>query len=62
VTQIEFIIQPDGSILVPRGNPAQNELTSSLLAEEVCDKDALSNFLAVSDDCELLFGDQFLCG
>ena len=62
MTKIEFIIQPDGSLLVPRGDSRQNELTSSLLSDEVDDKDALSNFLAVSDDCELLFGDQFLCG
>jgi hypothetical protein len=62
MTEIEFIIQPDGSLLVPRGDIDQNKLTSILLSDEVDDKEALSNFLAVTDDCELLFGDQFLCG
>ncbi len=62
MTEVELIIKPDGSIMVCRGSVKQNEITSDLLRDSISDKDALSNFLAVSDDCEVLFGEQSLCG
>lgn len=58
---IEIIIQPDGSFLVPRGTNEENQVLRDLLPD-VDDPAALENFFAITEDCERLFGDQFLCG
>lgn len=58
---IEIIIQPDGSLLVPRGTTAENETLRQVLAD-IDDPQALENFFSITEDCERLFGDQFLCG
>lgn len=58
---IEIIIQKDGSMLVPRGTAEENEALREILSD-IDDPAALDHFFSVTEDCERLFGDQFLCG
>lgn len=58
---IEIIIQPDGSLLIPRGTASENEIVRQLM-NDVQDPESLDNFFAITENCERLFGDQFLCG
>ncbi len=60
----EIIIQPDGSLLIPRGHSADNQFFISLL-EDLLDKEAqesLSGFFEVSEQSEIIFGTPGLCG
>lgn len=60
----DIIIQPDGSLLIPRGHSADNQFFISLL-RDIVDKDvneSLSGFFEVSEQSETLFGEPGLCG
>lgn len=60
----EIVIQPDGSLLVPRGLSAENQFYTSLL-EDLVDEDtqnSLSRFFDVSEQSEIIFGSPGLCG
>jgi hypothetical protein len=61
-SEIEITILPDGTLLVPRGFKDQNEMVRQLLIEEVADPEALSRFLAVADECQVLYGKSTYCG
>lgn len=56
------MIQPDGSILVPRGNAEQNHVSMGILQGQTGDDAHLEHFFEVADESELLFGDSELCG
>ena len=57
--EFEIIIQPDGTMLIPRGSKEQNDVVRQILdglgvsAEE---------FLSVTDESDILFGQSTLCG
>lgn len=60
----EIVIQPDGSLLVPRGLSAENQFYTSLLKDLVDEdtQDSLSRFFDVSEQSEVIFGSPGLCG
>lgn len=60
----EIVIQPDGSLLIPRGTSADNQVLLSLLKELVDDDSysSLRDFFNISDNSELIFGTTGLCG
>ena len=62
--RMEITIQADGSLLVPRGTPDDNQFYSQLLSDMLSPEEAqdLANFFASSDDIETLFGHESLCG
>jgi hypothetical protein len=60
----EIVIQPDGSLLVPRGHSDENQFFISLL-EDLTDeesRDSLLSFFEVSEQSEVIFGTPGLCG
>ena len=60
----DIVIQPDGSLLIPRGHSADNQFFISLL-KDLTDKDVqelLSGFFEVSEQSEVIFGTPGLCG
>lgn len=59
--ELEITILPDGSIMVERGSPEQNQLLLELLGDSLTD-DSLQQFISFIDDSELLFGETTLCG
>ena len=61
---MDIVIQPDGSLLVPRGRSADNQFFISLLKDLVDQEsqDSLSGFFEVSERSEVIFGDPGLCG
>jgi hypothetical protein len=58
---IEIIIQPDGTLLVPRGAAEENQVLRDLLID-IVDSAGLDHFFSITEDCERIFGEQFLCG
>lgn len=60
----DIVIQPDGSLLIPRGHSADNQFYISLLKElaEEDAQDSLLSFFEVSEQSEVIFGDPGLCG
>ena len=60
----EIVIQPDGSLLIPRGHPAANQFYTSLLEDLVDEdtQDSLSRFFEISEQSEVIFGSTGLCG
>ena len=60
----EIVIQPDGSLLIPRGHSDENKFFTSLLEDLVDenDQDSLSKFFDVSEQSEVIFGSPGLCG
>ena len=61
---MDIIIQSDGTLLVERGTPENNQLLSTLL-EGMASQDELNgllNFFSVSDESELIIGPEGLCG
>ena len=60
--EVEYIIQTDGSILVPRGNIDQNEVSSQIFKGQTTDENNLDRFFSLADESELIFGDSELCG
>lgn len=58
---VELIIQPDGSLLISRGDSAHNELMCQILKGHT-DIEALQAFFSISEESELLFGQPNLCG
>jgi len=60
----EIIIQPDGSLLIPRGCSANNQFFITLL-EDLTNKEtqvSLSDFFEISEQSEIIFGTPGLCG
>lgn len=60
----DIVIQPDGSLLIPRGYSADNQFFIALL-EDFADEDArdsLLDFFQISDQSEAIFGTPGLCG
>jgi len=57
-------IQPDGSLLIPRGHSADNQFFISLLKDLVDQEsqDSLSGFFEISEQSEVIFGNPGLCG
>jgi len=55
---VSIIIQPDGTILIPRGTRKINDLVRSLL----CDVSEVESFLSLTDEIDLIFGDNTYCG
>ncbi len=60
-TEVELFIQPDGSLLLPRGTMSENNLLCSLLSGQV-DLDTLKLFFAQTEAGEIIFGNSPLCG
>lgn len=61
--QAEIIIQPDGTILIPRGTKQENSLIRDLVSDmQGPSQDAIEAFLSVTDNSELLFGETTHCG
>ncbi len=60
----DIIIQPDGSLLIPRGHSADNQFFISLLNDLVDQnvQDSLIGFFEVSEQSEIIFGTPGLCG
>ena len=60
----EIIIQPDGSLLIPRGYSADNQFFISLLKDLVNEdvQNSLVGFFEVSEQSEVIFGTPGLCG
>ncbi len=60
----EIIIQPDGSMLIPRGECRDNQFYSKLLKDMVTDdtRASLEDFFAVTEESETIFGSPGLCG
>ena len=58
---IEIILQPDGTILVPRGDHEQNEVLLHFLGE-VKNGNELKAFLSAGENSEDIFGEKELCG
>ena len=59
--EIEFIINADGTIQIPRGNVFADSVIKDILCP-IIDKEILSSFFHIADNSELFFGDQTLCG
>lgn len=60
----EIVIQQDGSLLIPRGTPADNHFLLTFLKELVDDEshDSLHDFFDISNNSELIFGTTGFCG
>ncbi len=60
----DIVIQPDGSLLVPRGYSADNQFFTSLLKDLVDEdeRNSLSSFFKTSEQSEVIFGTPGLCG
>ena len=61
MNDVEIIIQPDGSLLIPRGTLEENIVVMDVFGE-LTDKNSLESFLSVTSNSELLFGNSHLCG
>lgn len=61
-TKIEFIINEDGSIMLPRGDLSQNNLVRNIFNTIVTDSESLDMFLKVTDENKQIFGNEILCG
>lgn len=63
MADIDIFIEPDGSILLPRGSKDQNDLVRALASILTLEqKQELESFLSMTDDVELLFGKNTFCG
>ena len=60
-TEVEIIINPDGSCLIVRGHSHHNSVLRELF-KDAKDPKALEEFLSVTDDSDILFGPSGLCG
>lgn len=58
MSEITIFIQPNGSVLIPRGTKSQNEIVRNLMEQSI----EVESFLSGTDDIELLFGDSTHCG
>lgn len=62
--EIEIIIQPDGSLLLNRGDAEHNavmmELVDALCSND--NKESLQHFFSFVDENEQVFGDGGMCG
>ena len=60
----DIIIQPDGSLLIPRGDHDENQFFINLLSDIVCKdtREALDGFFEVSENSDQIFGSSGLCG
>lgn len=57
---IDIEIQEDGCCLVPRGNKDVNDLVKNIVSA-LTDED-MSGFFDITDDSDLIFGEQGFCG
>ena len=62
MSDIEIVILPDGTFLVPRGVKEQNDMVRELFSTESNDPEGLDGFLSMTDDVEILFGESTYCG
>lgn len=64
MSEISLIIQPDGTILVPRGTLEENNLCMEIFQNLIEDDDrkSLCDFFAATSDSEVIFGPRGLCG
>lgn len=60
--EVEIIILPSGSVLLPRGEKPDNDLIRGLIDGVVANANEVEAFLSVTDDIELLFGQTTHCG
>lgn len=60
-SEVEIIIQSNGTILVPRGTRQQNDLIRSL-SKGMFDDDEIESFLSITDSVDIIFGDTTHCG
>ena len=60
---IEIVLYPDGTILVPRGGASQNEFYLKFLKDLVDEEEleSISRFFAAGNESEMIFGERF-CG
>ncbi len=61
MTEVEIVLQPNGSIIISRGTKSQNDLLSKIL-EPMIDVDDLDGFFSVSEGMEEIIGNLDLCG
>lgn len=59
--EIELVFNPDGTVLIPRGNKAEDEVLKVFMTDLV-DEKSLVSFYSISENTDLLFGDCTLCG
>jgi len=60
----EIIINPDGSFVIPRGTPSENQFFYDLLQNMLSSEQTqeIETFFAFSAENERLVGDSNLCG
>lgn len=63
MSEIEIIIQSDGTVLIPRGTQEQNNLVRFVINNVAgISSEAIESFLSITDNSELLFGEMTHCG
>lgn len=55
--QVEFIIDNNGLVFIPRGNKEENIISKNLFPDVDFD-----NFMEISENFENLYGEKKLCG
>jgi len=60
--EFELTINEDGSIQVGRGTKEYNDIMRDIFKEMGTDPEGLNRFLSITDDIEMIFGDEVLCG
>lgn len=60
--EIEITLLPNGGIMVERSDLNQNNLLRDLFLGKIEDESAFSQFLEMTDQAEIIFGDTTLCG
>jgi hypothetical protein len=63
MAEVEIVLYPDGTILVPRGSVSQNEFYLEFLKDLLDDDEleSISGFFAAGNESEMIFGERF-CG
>lgn len=61
--EVSILLQPDGTVLVPRGTKEQNNIVRGLVSDLAgVSQEQIESFLSMTDDGELLFGESTHCG
>ncbi len=59
---LELVFLPDGTVMVERGTPAQNDLLLSIFGDSILDKSSFQQFISMTEDAEMLIGETTFCG
>ena len=58
----DIIVQANGTLLITQGTSSQNAIIRDVIDNLAESKDQINNFLSLSEDSEIIFGDTILCG